>query len=41
MPSSRIGTVSRSSTIPAPPRPAISSELLVRPAAPMSWMATM
>ena len=26
--------------MPAPPRPAISSELLVRPAAPMSWMAT-
>ena len=41
MPSSRSGTASSSRTIPAPPRPAISSELDVSPAAPMSWMATM
>ena len=27
--------------MPAAPRPAISSALDVRPAAPMSWMATM
>ena len=26
--------------MPAPPRPAISIEVLVSPAAPMSWMAT-
>ena len=41
MPVSRSGTRSRSSTIPASPRAAISNEEEVRPAAPMSWIATM
>ncbi len=41
MPVSRCGTWSRSSSIPTPPLPAISTEELVSPAAPMSWIATM
>ena len=41
MPVSRSGTRSRSRSIPQPPRAAISNEEEVRPAAPMSWMATM
>ena len=40
MPVSRAGTWSRSSSMPTPPLPAISTEELVSPAAPMSWMAT-
>ena len=39
MPSSRWGTASRSSSMPTPPLPAISTEEEVRPAAPRSWMA--
>ena len=41
MPSSRWGTSSITSSRPVPARPAISTEELVRPAAPMSWMPTM
>ena len=41
MPVSRAGTRSRSSSMPTPPLPAISTDELVSPAAPMSWMATM
>ena len=41
MPVSRNGTRSRSSSIPASPRAAISKEEEVRPAAPISWTATM
>ncbi len=41
MPSSRVGTSPVSISTPTPPRAAISAEELVRPAAPMSWMATM
>ena len=41
MPSSRHGTLFMSSRIPAPPFDAISTEELVSPAAPMSWIATM
>src|SRR3989304_1571428 len=41
MPVSRIGTWSRSSSMPTPPLSAISTEEEVSPAAPMSWMATM
>ena len=37
---SRCGTASRSSAMPTPPLPAISTEEEVSPAAPMSWMAT-
>ncbi len=40
MPAARSGTRSRSSSMPTPPRAAISSEELVRPAAPMSCTAT-
>ena len=40
MPVSRAGTWSRSSSMPTPPLPAISTDGQVRPAAPMSWMAT-
>src|SRR5438132_1017694 len=40
MPSSRTGTWSRSSSMPSPPLPAISTEEEVSPAAPMSWIAT-
>ena len=40
MPASRVGTRSRSSSIPTPPRAAISNDDEVRPAAPMSWIAT-
>ena len=40
MPSSRQGTLFMSSRMPAPPLLAISTEEEVRPAAPMSWMAT-
>ena len=36
---SRTGTLSRSSSIPAPPLSAISTEEQVSPAAPMSWIA--
>ena len=39
-PSSRSGTKSRSSSIPSPPRSAISLDDDVSPAAPMSWIAT-
>jgi hypothetical protein len=39
MPGSRIGTRSRSSSMPASPLAAISNEEEVRPAAPMSWIA--
>ena len=41
MPCSRSGTRERSSSTPEPPRPAISTAELVRPAAPMSWIPTM
>ncbi len=41
MPVSRWGTWSRSSSMPTSPLPAISTDELVSPAAPMSWMATM
>src|SRR3546814_5461271 len=41
MPSSRQGTWSSSSSTPEPPLEAISKDEEVRPAAPMSWMATM
>ena len=41
MPVSRIGTRDKSSSMPQPPRPAISVEELVNPAAPMSWMPMM
>ena len=41
MPSSRTGTLSRSSSTPTPPLPAISNDDEVRPAAPMSWMPMM
>ena len=37
---SRSGTWSRSSSIPSPPRAAISLDDEVSPAAPMSWIAT-
>ena len=40
MPASRTGTRSRSSSMPSPPLPAISTEDEVSPAAPMSWIAT-
>ena len=40
MPASRIGTWLRSSSMPTPPLEAISKEDEVRPAAPMSWIAT-
>ncbi len=40
MPVSRVGTWSRSSSMPRPPLPAISTDDEVRPAAPMSWIAT-
>jgi hypothetical protein len=40
IPSSRSGTLSRNRSRPFPPRPAISTDELVRPAAPMSWMPT-
>src|SRR5271168_2410585 len=40
MPVARCGTVSRSSSMPTPPLPAISTEELVSPAAPISWIAT-
>ena len=40
MPTSRWGTLSITSSIPTPPLPAISTLEDVRPAAPMSWMAT-
>ena len=40
MPVSRTGTRSRSSSMPSPPLPAISTEEEVSPAAPMSWIAT-
>src|ERR1700683_4939811 len=39
MPVSRCGTASRSSSMPTPPLPAISTDEEVRPAAPMSWIA--
>src|SRR3546814_8111659 len=41
MPVSRCGTLSMSSWMPTPPLDAISTEEEVRPAAPMSWIATM
>ena len=41
MPSSRTGTSATSISTPVPDRPAISTPLDVRPAAPMSWMPTM
>ncbi len=41
MPVSRIGTLSSSTITPSPPLAAISNDDEVRPAAPMSWMATM
>ena len=41
MPVSRWGTRSRSSATPSPPLDAISKAEDVRPAAPMSWIATM
>ncbi len=41
MPASRIGTLSSWSSTPQPPLEAISKEDEVRPAAPMSWIATM
>ena len=40
MPVSRCGTLSRSNSRPTPPLAAISTDEDVRPAAPMSWMAT-
>ncbi len=40
MPVSRTGTRSRSSSMPSPPLPAISTADEVRPAAPISWIAT-
>ena len=40
MPVSRIGTFERSRRIPTPPREHISNVEDVRPAAPMSWIAT-
>ena len=41
IPSSRVGTRPVSISTPTPPRAAISALELVRPAAPMSWIATM
>src|SRR3546814_3725472 len=41
MPCSRQGTLSSSSSTPEPPLEAISKDEEVRPAAPMSWIATM
>src|SRR2546426_798926 len=41
IPGSRVGTRARSISTPTPPRAAISAEEEVRPAAPMSWIATM
>ena len=40
IPSSRTGTFERSRRIPTPPREHISNVEEVRPAAPMSWIAT-
>jgi hypothetical protein len=40
MSASRVGTRPVSISTPTPPRAAISALELVRPAAPMSWMAT-
>ena len=40
MPDSRAGTRSRSSSTPKPPLAAISEQLHVNPAAPISWAAT-
>ena len=41
MPASRLGTRAQSISMPRPPLDAISQLDEVRPAAPMSWMATM
>src|SRR5437870_3266413 len=41
IPGSRVGTSDRSISTPTPPLAAISADDEVRPAAPMSWMATM
>ena len=41
MPGSRVGTRARSISTPTPPFAAISADEDVRPAAPMSWIATM
>ena len=41
IPSSRTGTARMSIVTPTSPRAAISADEEVRPAAPMSWMATM
>ncbi len=41
MPGSRAGTFETSIVMPTSPRAAISADDEVRPAAPMSWMATM
>ena len=40
MPRSRSGTLVTSIVMPTSPRAAISADEDVRPAAPMSWMAT-
>ena len=41
IPGSRVGTSDRSISTPTPPFAAISADDEVRPAAPMSWIATM
>ena len=41
IPGSRVGTRERSISTPTPPFAAISADDEMRPAAPMSWMATM